>query len=548
MPQHSSRTTYSRWRWLPAAGAVAVVGPLLLVVTTLVSAGAAPFGPGGCAALRVVTAASFAPVLTELAPAVAEGPGCARLEVVVADGRGAAARVAETGADLWVPDDAAWRGGAPGPGLAADPAGGAGTVVATSPLLLVADPDTAAEVTAAGAGWRALADLVTAPRSGVRLVAHDPGGSGEGMLGLGAVGEAVWLDEGMDASADVLAGAVPRTRLVTGREPPLPARPGEVGLVAERTLLQAGPERLSGLTVLAPADRTAELRHSWYPSAAAAADPGRARALERLAAALAGPDGDGPIARAGLRRPGAGPPPGAAAVAPAGLPPVVAPAFDVLGPHHVDHVLATWYPADRRADVLVAVDVSGSMWAVPPGADASLIEVVREGVGVLADLLPDASRLALWEFGTHLDGSLDHRELLGHDELAGGRRTAVAAAIAGLTPSDTGTGLHDTVLEAYLAARAAHRAGTPSQVVVFTDGRNEADDPTRTLRELERDLAAAADPERPVALAVVTFGDEPDAAALAAALEPVGGYVDRLTTADEVGAAFIHVAAGGLHG
>jgi hypothetical protein len=539
MPEHSTRTTYSRWRWLPAVGSTALLGTLGLVLTTMF--GVRPQASEPCATVRVVAAGSFTPVLAAVAPVLGSGPGCARLDVTSADGRDAAGRAASMAADVWIPDDAAWRG-APG-GLRLAEGSGSGTVLATSPLYLVADGATAREISGVGGGWRGLAGLVTAARSDVRLVTRAPGGTGEGMLGLGALGEAVWLDKGMDASADALAAALPRTRVVSDGGPAIPARPGEVGLVAEQTIMSQ-PGRAAGLTVIAPADRTAELRYSWYPSADAVADPVRARALERIAATLAGPDADRPLVQAGLRRPGGGRPAGASD----GAPPVVAPAFDVLGPHHVDHVLATWYPADRRADVLVAVDISGSMRARPAGAKVPLIEVVRQGVGSLAGLLPDDSRLALWAFGSRLDPPRDHRVLLERADLAGDRRAAVAAAVRGLTPTDTGTGLHDTILAAYRAAQEAYRADAPSHVVVFTDGRNEADTPTLTLDELGRALAAAADPRRPVHLAVITFGDAPEADALSAALKPVDGYVDRLRDAEEVGAAFIHVAAGGLHG
>ena len=57
-----------------------------------------------------MTAASFAPVVAGVAPALAEGPDCVRLEVAVADGRAAAGRLAEPAADLWIPDDAGLGG------------------------------------------------------------------------------------------------------------------------------------------------------------------------------------------------------------------------------------------------------------------------------------------------------------------------------------------------------------------------------------------------------------------------------------------------------
>ena len=238
--------------------------------------------------------------------------------------------------------------------------------------------------------------------------------------------------------------------------------------------------------MLAPLDHTAALRYSWLPTAAAAADPARAAALDRLAAALTGPAADGPLAQAGLRRPGGGPPPGVE-----GLPAAKAPLFDVLGPHHVDHVLASWYAADRRSDLLVAVDVSGSMLARAPGSDRAVIEVVRDGIGELASLLPDESQLTLWRFGTRLDGTRDHEAVLRGTTLDGEGRVAVSRAVGQLVPHDTGTGLHDTILAAYEAARDAARPDVPSHVVVFTDGRNEADQPTLSLEELGQRLAAA---------------------------------------------------------
>jgi len=528
-----------------------VLGPLVVVGVAAAVAGVALTARDGdpanvaqsCpTAVHVVTAASFAPVLTGVAPTLQEGSDCVRLDVAVADGRSAAARVADPAVDVWIPDDAGWAGN-PGPARLATGAAGDGTVVAESPFYLVTDEATAKRVTDTGSGWLGLAQLVTADDPApVRLAVRDPAASGDGMLGMGAFGEAVWIEDGMDASAEALAAALPRTRTVTGDAPALPEGPGEVGLVPEHGLLAVREQVRPGSVVLAPADHTAALRYSWLPTAAAAADPARAAALGRLAAALTGPTADRPLADAGLRRPGGGPPPGAA-----GLPATSAPLFDVLGPHHVDHVLASWYAADRRSDLLVAVDVSGSMLARAPGSDRALIDVVRDGIGELASLLPDDSQLQLWRFGTRLDGTRDYEPVLRGTTLDGEGRAAVSRAVTQLTPQDTGTGLHDTILAAYEAARDAARPDVPSHVVVFTDGRNEADRPTLSLEQLGQRLAAAKDPKRPVELTVVAFGGQPEAEALAKTLEPVDGYLDALRSADEVKAAFIHAAAGGIH-
>ena len=121
--------------------------------------------------MRVVTAASFAPVLTGVAPALAQGPDCVRLEVTVADGRTAAARVAEVGRGRLDPGRRR-LGEQPRSRPARRGAGGrAGTVLAESPFYLVTDEATAQRVAGAGGGWLGLAGLVTGDgptRSGSR--------------------------------------------------------------------------------------------------------------------------------------------------------------------------------------------------------------------------------------------------------------------------------------------------------------------------------------------------------------------------------------------
>ena len=48
-------------------------------------------------------------------------------------------------------------------------------------------------------------------------------------------------------------------------------------------------------------------------------------------------------------------------------------------------------------------------------------------------------------------------------------------------------------------------------------------------------------------LSIVSYGREKDRAALETVVKPVDGYVETPETVDEVGAVFIHLAAGGLH-
>jgi hypothetical protein len=532
---------------LMTVGVVGIVAVLVIGATVYARRNADGSTPGAVngarcsAAVTVVTASSFAPVLQEMAPALAAGEDCVRVDVQVVDGRAAAARVAQIDADVWIPDDASWAGTAGRTKLAAKDIIGSGATLATSPIFMITDKETAAKIEGAGGSWLGLANLLDA-NSGVRLTVREPEGSGDGLVAAGAVGEGVWIAKGMDASSLALADALPRTRTVTGASPALPGAPGEVGLVPEYALLHAMP---ADAVFLPGTDRAAVLRYTWLPTAGAVADANRAPALRRLYDALRGPRAAEALVSAGLRGADVRPLPGAAVNR---LPELVAKPFDVLAPHHVDHVLATWYRNDRRSSLLMVIDVSGSVADPAPGTTTAVIELVKQGCRSVGDLLPDDARLGLWEFGSELVPPNDYRVLVAPAALDAAHRTQWTGAVNALAPRQTGTGLYDTILAAYVAGRDTYQPDMPNHVFVFTDGRNEQDPDSITLAAMSSQLAAANDPKRPVQLSVVAFGNKEDVEALKAALKPVAGYVSVPTTADEVAATFIHVAAGGLHG
>jgi hypothetical protein len=504
------------------------------------------------ASLHVVTAASFEPVLRDLAPQLESGENCVRLRVDVADGRGASARVAELGAHVWIPDDAAWAGQAGATKLAEENVAASHTVVATSPIYMVTDAATADRVKEAGGGWLHLAELVANRDSGIRLAVRDPAASGDGLLGVGAVGEGVWVAKGMDASSEALADAFPSTRTVTSGHA-LPEADGEVGLVTEYGLIPllrndnggGAATRVRDAAFLPGSDHSAVLRYTWLPMADAAANPALKAPLERLRSALTGPEAAEALASANLRNPDAA----AVPDAPSQLPALTAQPFEVLGGHHVEHVFATWYAEERRANMLVVVDISGSMGNRPPDSQRPLIDLVREGVVTLGGLLPDESELTLWKFGSLLDPAarVDYQTVLPRSPLTGDNRQRFADMTGQLTAERTGTGLYDTIVAAYTAARDGYRPDVANHVVLFTDGRNQYDQETITEEQLTQALAAAKDDQRPVEFTVIVFGDKAVADTLEEALQPVNGHVTATYDARAVRAAFIHAAAGGSH-
>jgi hypothetical protein len=532
---------------------------------------AAPGGPATertCHDLTVLSATSYRPVLTGVAPLLAAATPCVRLRVVTADGRAALDAVDRERADAWVADDSAWRAmadpallarsGSAGEGGEGSDDDGSG-VVAVSPIYLLTTRADAASIGPVTT-WEKVADQLASGSepagrrtAGLRLAAADPDRSGAGLVGLGSLAEAVWLRDGMDESTVALTAMHSRARTYSGAEELLVPRPGQVAVVPEYVLLPRLADLPADSAVLAPGDRAAMLRYTWMPTARGVADPARRSALGTVLSALRSSDAAPALRAAGLR-----PAPTAADAvratpSPTGdnagagrLPALAAAAFPVLGPHHADHVLAAWNEEDRKADVLLVIDVSGSMADPAAGSAEPLVDIVTAAAQDLTALLPDDATLGTWVFGSRLAGAVDHLELVAPAELSARHRGTLRTALAGVRARRTGTGLYDTVLNAYVDAAKRARAGVPAQVVVFTDGRDE-DDPAsvgaRGLRQaLERYAASGAGPR----LTVIAYGTESDSEELVEAVEPVDGYVEHPDDAAEVRAAFIHAVAGGL--
>ena len=209
------------------------------------------------------------------------------------------------------------------------------------------------------------------------------------------------------------------------------------------------------------------------------------------------------------------------------------------------HVLTTWHPDRRKANLLVVVDVSGSMADPAPRTKTPLMKLVSQGVDQVSSLMPDDSQVGLWEFGAHLDAPRDYRVLVPDRPLDGVQRDRLSAAARKLKPLSTGTGLYDTILAAYRAQQVNFSADMPTEVMVFTDGRNEDDPGSISLTGLRRALAAS-DTAKHIQIGILGFGNRLPVDALSTALSPVNGQVDTLTSAEDVLGAFVHAVSGGL--
>ena len=497
------------------------------------SGSANPAAGSDCTSLRVVTAASMAPAIERVASTVGTGAGCVAVHVTVADGENASKVVVSDHADVWIPDDSSWLN-LP---VAATLAPGEPPVVATSPLYFVTPKGVPLPATARG--WLTLGDTL-AKRGKLTLVLSDPAASGSALLAAGAI-----TDAGFDAHGPVLSAlGLMRTwqsgHTVAGVAPAFPTTADQVGIVPEYALL-GGAEK--NYTVTVPeGEESAYLRYTWNVTASGKAT--HAAGLARLEAALTSTSGEQILAQHHLRPADHSAIVAASDVAPS-LPDPAGEPTPVIAQHYLYHVLTTFHPDRRKANILVVIDVSGSMRDLAPNSDTPLIDLVRSGIGQLTGLMPSTSHIGLWEFGSKLNGNQDYEPVVSTGLLTAGQRTTLNQAAAGLQARSTGTGLYQTMLAAYRQQQKDFQPGMPNEVLIFTDGKDQDDPGSISLATLRTELAAA-DPKRRVQLSVLGFGDVLPVAALTKAVAPVDGQVERLTQTAEVVGAFVHAVSGSL--
>jgi Bacterial extracellular solute-binding protein/von Willebrand factor type A domain len=541
--RHRSKRKSGRARWI-AAGAIVVAVAAGAVVVTASQLGSRR-SHGGHSSSRssattncprsvsVVVASGVRPVLDKVVQSVSRTANCVGVQATVADGSDAVTLVEKTRPDVWIADDASWAGLVPAGVLVKAPP----TVIATSPVFAVLPRG--ASLPASATTWDGLSTTL-AQRKALRLTLADPAVAGSSMVAAGALTLAVFEKSGPLISALNLMRAWQGGHTAPGPAPAWPSA-GQVGLVTEQEVIHAGAaERY---TIRALGGPTAVQRVSLSESQAAAKDRTRASSVARLKAALMTPTAVKAFEAAGFRGPGD------KAEAPASssdLPSVaLASTFPTTAEHFMFHVLTTWHPERRRANLLVVVDVSGSMADPAPGTKRSLISLVSQGVQQVNSLMPAEARVGLWVFGSRLDAPRDYRMLVPGRPLDAVQRARLNAAARKLKAQQTGTGLYDTILAAYRAQLANFSSDMPTEVMVFTDGRNEDDPGSISLAALRKALSNS-DQAKHVQVGVLGFGDRLPVDAFSAALAPIDGQIDTINTAEEVLGAFVHAVSGGL--
>lgn len=182
-------------------------------------------------------------------------------------------------------------------------------------------------------------------------------------------------------------------------------------------------------------------------------------------------------------------------------------------------VLATiktyWHEDRKPADVIVALDTSGSM------GDEDKLEFAKRGLVKFVEKAAPQDRLGLVQF------SSDTKVLVPLTPMTPANRTALADRVRGLYP-DGGTAVYDATLQAYQAAQSG-KADHIKAVVVLTDGLDR--DSQRSLAQVLKTLSADDEArDHPVRVFTISYGSDADPTVLAQIAEAGNGKAYKGTT------------------
>ncbi|NBE83380.1 extracellular solute-binding protein [Micromonospora sp. NEAU-HG-1] len=177
--------------------------------------------------------------------------------------------------------------------------------------------------------------------------------------------------------------------------------------------------------------------------------------------------------------------------------------FDPPNPSVVKAILTGWGTLRKKANILVAVDTSGSMNAKI--GDQSRFQVATAAAAKGFGLLNSEDQVALWSFSSETS----QRPKSPYSEeirLSAFDQKALTRKISSLHV-EGGTALYATVRAAHRYMLDHYDESRINAVVVLTDGKNEYSKDTRLARLLQD---VALDPKRPVKIFCIAFDEQSD--------------------------------------
>lgn len=565
------RVVRRRPGWLgPAAvgtGGVLLVAGAMLVGSSFFPARLA--GQTGCDGPRteatVAAAPDHAPVLRRLAaewsltePRV--GGACASVTVVAAESAKVASALGTDDPagrpDAWAPESSVWAGLAASRPEAVAALPRSGRSLATTPVVIAVSRDRAKALgwPAQKLSWRAVLGGMAQDPTWGRYGHRDWGpfviGMGDPTLSTPALHTLLAVADANNNGAVEPAEignelALERSVGVYGPDAQLIDRAAGKGPVSavpateQQVLEHNGSGEVSQLVPVYPADGVADADHPLLMIRGPWVTGAQQQVVQAFADFALGDAGRAAYGKAGFRSPNR-----SATAIPAAAD-VVARAYrtrKLLAAPQTAAALVRWRALRRPANVLAAIDTSGSMAEPAPGLPVTKLAVFQQAAAQSVRLFNSRSRLGLWEFSSLLDGSRDYKELvparpLGSKVGRTDQRSLIIGAADRMTPVGN-TGLYDTIDAGYRQIQRSWRPDQQNILVVMTDGKNE-DISGLSLPQLTSSLRGQLDPKKPVTVILIAYGADADVASLTQAARAARGRTYWAKQPTDIGKVFL---------
>ncbi len=195
------------------------------------------------------------------------------------------------------------------------------------------------------------------------------------------------------------------------------------------------------------------------------------------------------------------------------------PAVALAGPGEAGAALQEWSQLNLGDRSIVLVDVSGAEnLPLAPGAPTRL-QVLSQAASLGLSLFPDSTEMGIWEYATHMNGALPYREMVPMGPLPGQlglftRRQQLQQIANTIRPkAGAGAAMYVSILAAFREMTAQYQPGHVNALIVLGSG-TETDPHDISLGQLLASLSKLYNPQRPVEIITVTAGTDGELAAL----------------------------------
>jgi len=204
----------------------------------------------------------------------------------------------------------------------------------------------------------------------------------------------------------------------------------------------------------------------------------------------------------------------------------------VLLPESVKQSMDTWTALTRATNVLLVLDISGSMKEPVPGTGKTRMQLAKEAAASAVKLFDGDVTAGLWVFSSNLNGATDYKSVVPIGKVSD-RRDQLINQINKIQPTGD-TGLYDTAAAAQQAIVNAYKPGATNLVVLMTDGKNDDPGGGLNLAQLQAKLSANAKTDKKVPIVTVGYGNDADFAALQDISRLTGGNLYTSKTAFDI--------------